>query len=542
MVKTRSGKETILKTKDKKTKHKKHHTHLCKLVPIQENDEEGVQVQHEETEDDQFIISDEESESEEEEEEFLEESFPIPHSLQQNKSVKLKNYYHRLIKKIKKKEPTIERILKSEMRMKRKLEMIQQFFIFKFSYPYSEERLYKKKKMMEKLVQYEREFQDFKKNKTKFTNLEEMEKADSDLIQMKSKLMEIETSEKNMKILFQKYNALESKSTTSAMDDEFFKALNWFRLCLKLPFNRRIEVTPPYHNEISKFLYTIRQELDKELYGMTHVKEQLLLYVHNRLMNPITDNNAPLCLLGEPGVGKTSIATVLAKVLYLPYAQINMGGVHNSEFLLGFDSCYVGSKPGKIANALIQSSYKNILLFFDEFDKILNNKEIVNSFLHILDPEQNKRFKDNFFGDIEIDISNCWFIMSLNEKVTEEKALDDRLFYIRIDGYSEKEKAEIVKEHLLPKSLVSLNLKPDDIIMSEEILRFFVRKFSPGESGVRVLKQQIQDLCSKLLFLVNNQDNIKVSFRLPDKIQLPIHVSEQMINTVLKNQRKENKY
>ena len=117
MVKTRSGKETILKTKDKKTKHKKHHTHLCKLVPIQENDEEGVQVQHEETEDDQFIISDEESESEEEEEEFLEESFPIPHSLQQNKSVKLKNYYHRLIKKIKKKEQTIERILKSEMRM-----------------------------------------------------------------------------------------------------------------------------------------------------------------------------------------------------------------------------------------------------------------------------------------------------------------------------------------------------------------------------------------------------------------------------------------
>ena len=161
MVKTRSGKETILKTKDKKTKHKKPRTHLCKLVPIQE-DEEGISPQ-----DDEFIFSDEESESEEEEEEFLEESFPIPHSLQQTKSVKLKNYYHRLIKKIKKKEPTIERILKSEMRMKRKLEMIQQFFIFKFSYPYSEERLYKKKKIMEKLVQYEREFQDFKKNKTK---------------------------------------------------------------------------------------------------------------------------------------------------------------------------------------------------------------------------------------------------------------------------------------------------------------------------------------------------------------------------------------
>lgn len=537
MVKTRSGKETILKTKDRKTKHKKHRTHLCKLIPIQE-DEEEISPQQKETENDEFIFSDEESESEEEEEEFLEESFPIPHSLQETKSVKLKNYYNRLIKKIKRKEPTIEKILKSEIRMKRKLEMIQQFFIFKFSYPYSEERLYKKKKIMEKLSQYEREFQDFKKNKTKFMNLEEMEKADSDLIQMKSKLMEIETSEKNIKILFQKYNALESKSTTSAMDDEFFKALNWFRLCLKLPFNRRIDVTHPYQNEISKFLYTIRQELDEELYGMTDVKEQLLLYVHNRLMNPITVNNAPLCLLGAPGVGKTSIATVLAKVLYLPYAQINMGGVHNSEFLLGFDSCYVGSKPGKIANALIQSSYKNILLFFDEFDKILNNKEIVNSFLHILDPEQNTRFKDNFFGDIEIDISNCWFIMSLNEKLTEEKALDDRLFYIQINGYTEKEKTEIVKKHLLPKSLSSLNLKENDIIMSEEILRFFVRKFSPGESGVRVLKQQIQDLCSKLLFLVNNQDNMKVSFRLPDKIQLPIHVSEQMINTVLKNKEK----
>lgn len=512
MVTTRSGKETIKEKEPQKEKKSKVKKPKFKIVRIQDD---------EENDDDDFFTDSEED--------YSEESYPIPRHVEKNK--KLAKDYKKLIQRIKSKEPTMEKILKAKIRMKRKLDLIQEYFILTHSYPYTEERFFLKKRMNEKLKYYKQEFQEFKKNKTKFSDLESIEKNDSDMMLIKSKLIDLETSPKNLQLLFQKFNSLEAKQ---GMDEEYFKALNWLKSCLKLPFNRVKEI--PFQSEISKFLLFIRNELDRELYSMVDVKEQILLYVHNRIMNPLTQN-FPLCLIGKPGIGKTSIALVLSKVLNLPFQQINMGGATNAEFLLGFDSTYVGAKPGRIANAMISSGYKNGIIFFDEFDKATENKDIVSSMLHITDPAQNKSFRDHFFGEIEIDLSNCWFIMSMNEKPMD-KALNDRMCYIHINEYTEKEKFYIVKNYLLPKATDNLNLNPNDIQVDDHTIYYMIRKISPGESGIRLLKQTINEMLSKIIFLVNNQE-LETSFSFPKEkrnvLQLPFHITNYVVDQLIKN-------
>lgn len=525
MVTTRSGKEIIRDscTKEKKTKIKPTKKKL-KFIKLNFDDLEDNN--NDDSEDnDESSLSDTDIDDM-----IMEETYPVPKEIEKKPS--LVNYYQKLVKKIKNKEPNIEKILNAKIRLKRKVDLIQEYFIFMYTYPYSEERLFFKKKIVEKMQYYKREYKEFRKHKQKYFELEKIEKDDSDMMTIKSKLLELDTSPKNIQILFRRFSTLESKTS---MDDEYYKALNWMKSCLLLPFNRIKKI--PFESEISKFLLFIRNELDKELYGMSNVKEQLLLYVHNRLLNPNTQN-IPLCLLGPPGIGKTSISLVLSRVLNLPFEQINMGGATNSEFLLGFESCYVGSKPGRIANALIQSGYKNTILFFDEFDKATENNHIVNSMLHITDPVQNKSFRDHFFGDIEIDLSNCWFIMSMNSKPLD-KALDDRLFYIHISEYSEKEKFYIVRNYLIPKTLTNFNLSSSDVIIDDETIRYMIKKVSSGESGIRLLKQTINDIFSKILFLIKNK-TLETSFSLNTKeenLELPFKISKTVMNQLIKEKK-----
>ena len=153
-------------------------------------------------------------------------------------------------------------------------------------------------------------------------------------------------------------------------------------------------------NDIEKFLMYTKAQLDKELYGMTSAKEQILLYLHDRLKNPTT-KSAPLALIGSPGMGKTSIALSLANVMGLPFESISMGGISEATFLSGHCSTYVASKPGRIASSMISTQSNNCILFFDEIDKI-EHHDVVNSLLHIMDTTQNALFRDNYFGQITI--------------------------------------------------------------------------------------------------------------------------------------------
>ena len=482
--------------------------------------------------DDDETIASRDTESSFDEEEMFEETYDLPKHLKSN--AKLKKRFDCLVDRIKSQEPSLEHILQLKIRSKRKVELLQQYYIYRYStLPHSEEKYYMRKELNTFIEQAKKEYNEFCCHKKKFLTLEKHNKIENDLMLLKKKLLDLDTSEENLNILYQKFNALESRSEGGS--EEHFKALNWMKNCLSLPFNKITKIKM-IDNDIEKFLMYTKAQLDKELYGMTSAKEQILLYLHDRLKNPTT-KSAPLALIGSPGMGKTSIALSLANVMGLPFESISMGGISEATFLSGHCSTYVASKPGRIASSMISTQSNNCILFFDEIDKI-EHHDVVNSLLHIMDTTQNALFRDNYFGQITIDLSNVFFICSMNEK-PKDRALADRLSYVKIDDYTEKEKCVITERYLLPKALKNVGLTEKDILFSShDIIKSFVRKLSPGSSGIRKLKEAMGNLISKILFNINNQA-IDTSFTLnrekysKKNLVFPFKITEDIITYLL---------
>jgi len=478
--------------------------------------------------DDDETIASRDTELSYDEEEMFEETYDLPKHLKTN--TKLKKRFDSLVDRIKSQEPSIEQILQLKIRSKRKVELLQQYYIYRYStLPHSEEKYYMRKELNTYIEQAKKEYNEFCLHKKKFLTLEKHNKIENDLMLLKKKLLDLDTTKENLNILYQKFNALESRSEGGT--DEHFKALNWMKLCLSLPFKRITQINM-IDNNIEQFLKYTRDQLDQELYGMKPVKEQILLYLHDRLKNPTT-KSAPLALIGSPGMGKTSIALSLAKIMGLPFQSISMGGIAEPTFLSGHCSTYVGSKPGRIASSMMSTQSNNCILFFDEIDKI-EHHDVVNSLLHIMDNTQNAFFRDNYFGQITIDLSNVFFICSMNEK-PKDRALADRLSYVKIDDYTEKEKCVITEKYLLPKALKNVGLNENDICFSNhDMIQSFVRKISPGSSGIRKLKEAMGTLISKILFNINNQ-SIDTSFTLnrdkysKTKLVFPFKITDDII-------------
>lgn len=478
-------------------------------------------------------FEDEEEESDfEDEEDFFEEIFELPSTLKKDDKLKLK--FDKLVKRIKEKEPNLENILKLKIRFKRKVELVQSYFIYKNSYyPHTEEKLFYRNEMIHNIKLFEKEFIEFKENKALFLKLEKTDRVENDLMLLKGKLMALDTTQSNLELLYQKFNTLENRENGN---EDYYKLLTFLKNALKLPYNTVLKI-PCLQTDICRFMNYMREELDKNLYGMHKCKEKLMVYVHNKLISPLS-MNTPLGLVGEPGLGKTSIALCLSKILNMGFQQISLGGVTDSSFLIGHDYTYIGSKPGRLASAMQKLKASNGIIFLDEFDKASQNSDMVNSLLHIMDGSQNRDFKDSYFGDLSIDLSRVWFVCSMNKRPTE-KALADRISYIEIDEYTEKDKREILLFHLLPKALANMELEANDICIEPEVADYFVRKISPNSGGIRKLKDAMGAVISKLIFVKNNP-RMDVSFSLTDlyknhqfQLVFPIKLSKKMIDILL---------
>lgn len=271
---------------------------------------------------------------------------------------------------------------------------------------------------------------------------------------LKSRILKLETNETNRAALLRKYKQLKS------LDDPTEKSSveHWLNEAMKLPHDKLVH-SGINDSNIQEFLTSAKEILDSEVYGLNDVKKSILRYLCIRCLNPDTHaQNLALC--GPPGVGKTAIAKAVSKILQLPFYQISLGGVTNAEFLKGFESTYVSSKCGQIARALQFMQCKNGIIFFDEFDKIDQNRDVTSALLHITDPQQNNQFCDVYFDDLFIDLSSIWFIFSMNE-LPDNKPLVDRLNVINIREYAESEKKEIVTHFIIPKLLRQFDLSND---------------------------------------------------------------------------------
>lgn len=466
-----------------------------------------------------------------------EEEFELPDII--NNNAKWKKKADKIIHFIKKRTITLQDILTAKMSMKHKAILFEWYFIYENSLIMSEERMVSRQHIYDMFKTYKKEHEICINQKEIFKKLEKYGENYNELFQIQKNILELPTSLENKKIIYAKYCELREKKEIH--EDEYHKLKSWIRQAISLPFNKIIDLNIPKDN-FTSYLLNVRQKLDNELYGMTKVKEKLILYIHHKLMNP-ESKGWSLALVGPPGVGKTSIALCLSKCLGLPFEQMAMGGMTNSDMLRGHDYTYVGSKPGEIAKSLIRMKCKNGIVFMDEFEKISENSDMLSCLLHITDFSQNSHFRDNFFSDITIDLSSIWFIYSMNS-LPNDHALRDRIFHIDVQGYSLKDKMNIVCDYIIPKHLRNIGKGQNEIVFDENTLRIFIMTHHNKDKGIRQLEKDIKDILHKIYFLAAHDNNIPCSFQLPNShlpIIFPFTIDSVVVDKLLADKNISNK-
>ena len=259
-------------------------------------------------------------------------------------------------------------------------------------------------------------------------------------------------------------------------------------VCLEIPWGKTTKETV----DIAK----ARKLLDDEHYGLDKVKERVLEYLAVKQLSPEIKGGL-LCLVGPPGTGKTSIAMSIARATNRKLCRVSLGGVHDEAEIRGHRKTYIGSMPGRIVSGIIQSGSMNPLMVLDEIDKLGSDYrgDPSAALLEALDGEQNSTFRDNFL-EIPIDLSGVFFITTANTTDTIPRALLDRMEVIELHSYTDEEKVEIAKRHLLPKQRKKHGLKASQLKADDTALREIISGYT-RESGVRLLERELAAVCRK---------------------------------------------
>ena len=251
-------------------------------------------------------------------------------------------------------------------------------------------------------------------------------------------------------------------------------------------------------------LAAARAELDREHSGMDAVKERIL--EHLAVMKKTGNTRGTiLCLVGAPGVGKTSLGQSIARALGRKYQRISLGGVSDEAHFRGHRKTYIGSQPGRIMDALKRTGANNPVIVLDEIDKLGRDYrgDPEHALLEILDPEQNKAFRDHYL-EVDFDLSNVLFIATANS-VNMSPALKDRMEIIEIQGYTEDEKVAIARKHLLRRAAADTGWILENINISDDAVRHIIRNYT-AESGVRELRREITAVLRRTLLDLNGAD------------------------------------
>ncbi len=287
-----------------------------------------------------------------------------------------------------------------------------------------------------------------------------------------------------------KVNAeLKKLKMMSPMSAEASVVRNYIDTLVGLPWKKK--------TKISKDLKAAEAILDADHYGLEKVKERIVEYL--AVQQRVGKLKAPiLCLVGPPGVGKTSLGQSIAKAVNRKFIRMALGGVRDEAEIRGHRRTYIGSMPGKVLQSMSKVGVKNPLFLLDEVDKMGQDMrgDPSSALLEVLDPEQNHTFADHYV-EVEYDLSDVMFVATANTMNIPAPLLD-RMEIIRLAGYTEDEKINIAMKYLLPKQLKAHGLKPAEISIAESVIRDIVR-FYTREAGVRRLEQEIAKVCRKVV-------------------------------------------
>lgn len=330
--------------------------------------------------------------------------------------------------------------------------------------------------------------------------LGEGEDGTDELSELEEKIAQTKLSKEARDKALAELKKLRSMSPMSAEATVVRNYLDWL---LAVPWGKK--------GRVKKNLGIAEETLEKDHYGLEKVKERILEYLAvqqraNKLRGPI------LCLVGPPGVGKTSLGKSIAKATGREFVRMSLGGVRDESEIRGHRRTYIGSMPGKVIQSMKKVKTNNPLMLLDEIDKLGADYrgDPSSALLEVLDPEQNNTFNDHYM-EVDYDLSNVMFVTTANS-LNIPGPLLDRMEVIRIAGYTEDEKVEIAQQHLLPQAVDEHGLRRDEFELDNDVLRDIIRYYT-REAGVRSLKREIANLARKAVteIVKGNQKTVRVT-------------------------------
>ncbi len=339
--------------------------------------------------------------------------------------------------------------------------------------------------------------------------LGETDNKDEEISDLKKKIEDLNAPSSIKEKLLKEVNKYEMMSLVSP---ELSIVKNYIDTVLSLPFG--------IYTKDLKNIQKIEEELDKTHYGLKDVKNRILEYIAVKELT--NDIKSPIiCLVGPPGVGKTSLAYSISQALHRNFVKISVGGVSDEAEIIGHRRTYIGSKPGRIIEGLIKAKSSNPVFLIDEIDKMTKDikGDPSSCLLEVLDPEQNSTFYDNYIEEA-FDLSKVMFILTANSLLDIPYALRDRLEIINLTSYTTFEKLDIVKNYMFSKLLKEHGLTKNNLIIDDETINFIIKHYTK-EAGVRELERVLSSLMRKIAkeiitgskrkkFVLNEEDVIRL--------------------------------